>query len=274
MFDSCRGHHSFLTAPHPTGRAVSVTDRASGEPMRHPVFRETDGPTYAPHSGRSPGRARGAADRSDDCGGPARSSTELDAAVLEDGRALRVQRLEAEGAPSIRQTLVVTDSPGNSGAEKRTAIRVTARGSSMPAASRTARPANAIVQSPCTIRPGSPTCRANSSSRWIAKSSPEAAAYRTVWSSATGYVTSASGGSPSTSSRWSGARSPTPSVGRDSAEELRDVLLVHELAVLSRVSVLITSDVPFGRARSATGVARERSIAPGAMGRCSTMSCS
>ena len=51
---------------------------------------------------------------------------------------------------------------------------------SAPVASSTARPVNAIVQRPCTIRPGSPTARAKSSSRWIAKWSPDASAYRTV----------------------------------------------------------------------------------------------
>ena len=86
----------------------------------------------------------------------ARSSTELDAAVLEDGLALPVLRLESEGAPSICQTRVVTDSPGNSGAEKRTAIRVTVTRVVDARGLQNARPANAIVQSPWTIRPGRP----------------------------------------------------------------------------------------------------------------------
>ena len=141
-----------------------------------------------------------------------------------------------------------------------------ARGSSMSAASRTARPANAIMQSPCTIRPGSPTCRANPSSRWIAKSSPEAAAYLTVWSSATAYVTSASGGFPSTSRRWSGARSPTPSSAVTPRKNSVTYCSFTSSPSLSRVSVLITSDVPFGRARSAIGVARETSVTPGSDG--------
>ena len=55
-------------------------------------------------------------------------------------------------------------------------VTSSARSCCTPAASRTARPANAIVQRPCTMRPGSPTLRANSSSRWIAKWSPDASA--------------------------------------------------------------------------------------------------
>ena len=41
-----------------------------------------------------------------------------------------------------------------------------------------------------------------------------------------------------------------------------------------RVSVLITSDVPFGRGRSATGVALETTSIPASSGRWSSMSCS
>lgn len=42
-------------------------------------------------------------------------------------------------------------------------------------------------------------------------------------------------------------------LGPDSARVLRHVALVHELAVAVAVSVLTTTDVPFGRA---TGVAK------------------
>ena len=60
----------------------------------------------------------------------------------------------------------------------------------------------------------------------------------------------------------------------DPAEELRHVLLVQELAVSVRVSVRITTDVPVGRPRTATGVALEWTRIPPASGRCRTRSCS
>ena len=129
---------------------------------------------------------------------------------------------------STFQTRVVTVSPGKSGAEKRTAMRFTARGSATPAAWRTALPANAMVQSPCTIRPGSPTPRANSSSRWIVSRSRRVAGglilrdeVRDLGDRVAVRLESVVG------------RSLADSVAcLHAAEELRHVLLVHELAAL------------------------------------------
>ena len=77
-----------------------------------------------------------------------RSSPQLRASVLDDGRPSEPGSDEPVRPSPSSHTLVVSVSPGNSGAEKRTASLRIASGSSTPAASSTARPVNAIVQRP------------------------------------------------------------------------------------------------------------------------------
>ena len=78
----------------------------------------------------------------------------------------------AGGLEAVEAALELPD-PGRqgvarkTGAEKRAASLVRCNSPVSPAASHTARAVKARVQKPCRIRPGSPTARAASSSRWI-----------------------------------------------------------------------------------------------------------
>ena len=157
------------------------------------TLRPLPGPTRPGHRTRRTCRLQLSGAR---CDRPARTASPPSSAT-------RSRRHRSSARPS--------SSPTRRGrAAPRSGPRYTACGSSMPATSRTARPANAIVQSPCTIRPGSPTRRANSSSRWIAVvSGRSGVSDRLVVGDGIRHL--ANGARPSTSRRWSGARSPISS---------------------------------------------------------------
>ena len=82
-------------------------------------------------------------------------------------------------------------------------------------------------------------------------------------------------GSPSGSSRWSGARSPTLSRGLDAAEELGHVLLVDERTVVGRASPSGSRATCRSGGRGARPASRaRRRVIPASIGRWTTMSCS
>ena len=153
----------------------------------------------------------------------------LRAPVLDHGAPVVAQRPR-----SRRRRLRVARSGSSASRPGREAPRSAPRaggsapGSSLPAASSTARPVKAIVQRPCTIRPGSPTERANV----VVEVDREVVArrlrvpHRLVVGDRVRRSRRAARRRPR--AEWSGARSPRPSSAVDAPEELRHVLLVDE----------------------------------------------
>ena len=93
--------------------------------------------------------------------------------------------------------------------ENRTARRRRRVGSESATPSMTAWAQMAMVHMPWRMIPGSPTLRAKSSSTWMVFLSPEASAYRSVWSASRTAVTSATGSArPPLGKPWSGRSAP------------------------------------------------------------------
>ena len=92
------------------------------------------------------------------------------------------------------------------------------------------------MQRPCTIRPGSPTLRANSSSRWIAKWSPDALGVASGLVVGDGVGDLRERGLAVYVERMSGRALADALGGLDAAEELGHVLLADERAGVGRAS--------------------------------------
>ncbi len=164
--------------------------------------------------------------------------------------------------------MVTRSEPGSTGLEKRTASRARRVGSPLATVSITARLHMAIVHSPWRMIPGSPTPLANSSSRWIRLSSPEAAAYRQVWSASTlASKVATDSPRPDTGNMWSGRSGPLASTSlQPRTNMVPNCSSICSPESTSTLTARTVTHVPARDGRTEYGPATVASVDPGTSG--------